>query len=320
MSEISSGMSTESADHLIPFDPNSLLPHPAGAGGLVPTGESCPPPLMWQEVLAAFHSESQPWELNRGSHRLIGRSWGEGPPLYLLNGFAAKSEMYALLIWLLRDSFRCVTFDTELTGAPRQKNKLDDFAADLLAAMDHHGDHSACLFAASFGAAVALRTAIDSPQRIAGLVLQHGIARRRLSWTERMLAAWCRGSGGTLKNLPWRRRVQEANHRRWFPPFDGTRFEFLVESTGSIPLALLSQKASALNSARLESRLSEVGCPVLLVRTEGQGPREEADLAILEKQLPNSRSEWLHSAGLHPYLTHPHRLAKLIKPFFLGNP
>ncbi len=287
---------------------------------LPPAGEACPPPLAWQEVLNAYRADSRPWELDRGPRRLTGRTWGEGPPLYLLNGFVASTELYALLIYLLRDSFRCVVFDTAATpGSRRSQPMVSDFAADVMAVADFHGDASLKLFAPTFGAVIALQAALDQPERVAGLALQHGFARRRLAWSERLLVGWCRGSRRSLATLPWRRRVQEFNHRRWFPPFDGTRFEFLVESTGAIPLADLAQKALAMHSVNLGDRLKEVRCPVLLLRTEGQGRLETAAHEILERGLPNARAEWLHSTGLHPYLTHPHRVAKLLKSFFLAE-
>lgn len=309
------------APKVLPTVPNVAIPAgvPVNAAG-VPTGEACPPPLVWQEVLQAYHADSQPWELDRGSRRLTGRTWGSGPPLYLLNGFAGTAEMYALLAYLLRDSFRCVVFDTQMKPESRRTRlTINDYAGDLLAVADHHGDASICVFAPSFGAAVALQAALDRPERIAGLVLQHGFASRHLSWTERLLARCCQGSQRPLQSLPWRRRVQELNHRRWFPPFDGTRFEFLVESTGKIPLMDLSRKALAMDAVNLQDQLPRVACPVLLIRTEGQGQLESTGHDLLAKSLPKSHSEWLHSTGLHPYLTHPHRLAKLLKPFFLGE-
>jgi pimeloyl-ACP methyl ester carboxylesterase len=315
-------VSLPDAPHAMPIPaPGALIPDgvPVDAAG-VPVGEACPPPLVWQEVLAAYHSESQPWELDRGTRRLIGRTWGEGPPLYLLNGFVATAELYALMVYLLRDSFRCVVFDTAVNPqSRRERPSLSDFAEDVIAVADHHEDRSVQLFAPTFGAAVALQAAMEHPGRITGLALQHGFASRRLSWSERLLAGWCRGSRRTLASLPWRRRVQELNHRRWFPPFDGSRFDFLVASTGAIPLTDLAQKALAVHAVRLEDRLRDVRCPVLLVRTEGQGQLETAGHAVLESGLSDARTEWLHSTGLHPYLTHPHRLARLLKTFFLDG-
>ncbi len=279
-------------------------------------GEPCPTPLVWSEVLAAYHSESTPWELANGSRRLVGRTWGEGPPLYLLNGFAATAEMSSLLLWLLRGQFRCVVFDSFDDGPARtSRPTMNHFAADLLAVADHHGDNAIRVFGASFGAAVALQTALEAPARISGLVLQHGFAARPLSLSERVLAAWCRRTRRSLSAFPGRRRVQELNHRRWFPPFDGTRFEFLVESTGSIPQAELANKALATARFNITSRLGEIACPVMLVRTEGEGPIEARCHSVLEQGLKNARTEWMHSSGMHPSLTHPHRLVKLLKTF-----
>ena len=288
-----------------------------------PSGEPCPAPLVWQEVLAAYRSESTAWELTNRSQRLVGRTWGQGQPLYLLNGFAATAEMFALTLWLLREVFRCVVFDTfeagfdtfEDSASRKSRPTMSDYASDVLAAADHHGDRTLNVFGASFGAAVALKTALESPSRITGLVLQHGFSKRGLSLSERMLAAWCRCSRRTLSQFPWRRRIQELNHRRWFPPFDGTRFEFLVESTGAIPQADLAAKALAVNGFDITNRLGEITCPVLLLRTEGEGGLEARSHAMLEQGLKESRTEWMHSSGLHPALTHPHRLVKLLKTF-----
>ena len=286
-----------------------------------PVGEPCPAPLVWQEVLAAYRADSTPWELTNGAHRLSGRTWGQGRPLYLLNGFSATAEMTALTLWLLREEFRCVVFDTRHDTSRRAtRPQMNDFAADLLAVADHHGDGAVNVFGASFGAAIALQAALEAQSRIAGLVLQHGFAQRRLSLSERMLAAWCRRSRRTLAQFPGRRRFQELNHRRWFPPFDGSRFEFLVDSTGSIPLADLARQALAVNGFDIASRLGEITCPVLLVRTEGQGGVEARSHTQLEQGLRGSRTEWMHSSGLHPALTHPHRLVKLLKTFFAPEP
>lgn len=300
--------------------PPALSANETPPAPLPPVGEPCPTPLVWSEVLATYHSESTPWELANGSRRLVGRTWGEGPPLYLLNGFAATAEMSSLLLWLLREQFRCVVFDSFDDGSVRKSRPaMSDFAADVLAVADHHGDNAIRIFGASFGAAVALQAALEAPTRISGLVLQHGFAARPLSMSERVLAAWCRRSRRLLSAFPGRRRVQELNHRRWFPPFDGTRFEFLVKSTGSIPQAELAKKALAAATFNATGRLSEIACPVLLVRTEGEGQIEARCHSVLEQGLKVARTEWMHSSGMHPSLTHPHRLAKLLKTFFLND-
>jgi pimeloyl-ACP methyl ester carboxylesterase len=281
-------------------------------------GEPCPTPLVWQEIREKFLNDSQPWEFARGPHQLTGHTWGQGPPLYFLNNFAATAELFSLAAWLLKDQFRCVVFDSTACDRRRighAKPLISDFADDLFAIADRQGDQRFSVYGAGFGAAVGLQAAINSPSRIDRLVLQHGFASRRLSLFERLLMSACLRSSQTLDRMPQRRRFQAVNHQPWFPPFDHSRFEFLVDSTGSLFLQDLARQAWAVNSFNVVSRLSEIDCPVLLLRTEGEGRMAAQSQEVLESQLKNQRTEWLHSAGQHPCLTHPHRVAKLVKSF-----
>ena len=281
-------------------------------------GEPCPTPLVWQEIREKFLHESTPWELVRGFHRLTGRTWGEGPPLYFLNNFAATAELYCLSAWLLKDQFRCVVFDSiahDRRTVGRVRPSIAEFADDLFEIADQQGDQRFSVYGAGFGAAVGLHASISSPHRVDRLVLQHGFASRRLSLFERMLMSACLRSSQTLNRMPQRRRFQAVNHQPWFPPFDHSRFEFLVDSTGSLFLQDLARRAWAVNSFNVVSKLREIECPVLLLRTEGEGRMAAQSQDVLESQLKNHRTEWMHSAGQHPCLTHPHRVAKLVKTF-----
>ena len=285
-------------------------------------GEPCPAPLLWQEIRERFLLDSTPWEVVRGRNRLVGRTWGTGTPLYFLNNFAATAELFSLTAWLLRDEFRCVVFDTSTVNhgaAGRTPPTMTEFADDLFAVADQHGDERIALYGAAFGAATALQAAIDRPQRVERLLLQHGFAARSLSVFERLLASVCHRSSGNLNGLPQRRRFQAVNHQPWFPPFDHSRFEFFVDSTGLLPLRDLARRALAVNSFNVVARLCEIDCPVLLLHTEGEGKVAAESQAVLERELRHCRIEWMHSAGQHPYLTHPHRVAKLVKSFCEPN-
>lgn len=304
------GESEHSHDHEV--DADSRDGHTDGAG------EPCPTPLMWQEVRENYLRDSVPWEMMRGPHRLVGRTWGEGPPLYFLNNFAATAELYSLIAWLLRDHCRCVVFDAvtnDRRAARQSKPSMSEFAEDLFLVADRLGDQVFPIYGAGFGAAVALQAAMERPDRVQGMILQHGFARRQLSFFERMLASLCLRSGQTLNELPQRRRFQAVNHRPWFPPFDLARFDFLIQSTGTLPLRDLARRALAIKSFDIISRLHTVRCPVMLLRTEGEGRLAAESQTILEQGLTKPRIEWMHSAGQHPCLTHPHRVAKTIDSF-----
>ena len=131
-------------------------------------GEPCPAPLMWQEVREQYLRDSTPWEIVRGPHRLAGRTWGNGPPLYFLNHFAATAELYSLVIWLLRDQFRCVVYDavtSDRRAARMTMPTMTEFADDLFLIAERHGDECFPIFGAGFGAAVALQATIMHPER-----------------------------------------------------------------------------------------------------------------------------------------------------------
>ena len=278
---------------------------------------------MWQEVRENYLRDSTAWEMMRGPHRLVGRTWGDGPPLYFLNNFAATAELLSLTVWLLRDQFRCIVFDSvthDRRSARATTPTMIEFADDLFAVADHHSDQRFSVYGAAFGGAVAIQAAIDQPGRIERLILQHGFAHRQLTLFERLLASICLRSGQTLDALPQRRRFQAVNHKPWFPPFDQSRFEFLVQSTGTLPLRDLARRALAVNSFNVVSRLEEISCPTMLLRTEGEGRQAADSQSMLEKALKQPRIEWMHSAGQHPYLTHPHRVAKLVQSFFQTGP
>ena len=281
-------------------------------------GEPCPTPLMWQEIRERFLLDSTPWQIDHGPHRLVGRTWGSGNPIYFLNNFAATAELFSLTAWLLREEYRCVVFDTFVNDpalARRTPPTMTGHANDVFAAADAFGDEQILLYGAGFGAAIGLQAALDRPNRVDRLVVQHGFARRNLSIFERLLAKVCLRSGKNLNDLPQRRRFQAVNHQPWFPPFDHSRFDFLAESTGTLPLRDLARRAMAVNSFDITGQLSSIKCPVLMLRTEGEGRIAAESQSVLEQRMKNIQIEWMHSAGQHPYLTHPHRVSKIVRAF-----
>ena len=192
--------------------------------------EPCPSPLAWQDVLHEFHRSSRFWTFNRDGHTITGRAWGEGPPLYFLNGMAGSFELYALLVWLLREQFCCVVFnyaDPIGSAARRRQRSVDQLADDLFAVAEHHGHDRFRLYATSFGGIVGLTAMLKQSARVEQAVIQGGFAHRSLSLTERLLIRVGRRSPGRLKHVPGHVAFQQHNHQRWFPPFDDSRWEFL---------------------------------------------------------------------------------------------
>ena len=283
--------------------------------------EPCPTPLSWQDVVETFRAESERWQFDE--HRLHGAIWGDGPPLYFLNGITGNHELFALSAYLLRDQFRCVLLDysgsdrDRLSESPRSYRSI---SRDLLAIADTLHDDSFCIYAAPFGTPAAIQTMIDHPSRIEQAILQTPFAApRQLSFTERMLLKVTRKARFPVRRIPGFARLQALNHASWFPPYDFTRWQFFLENTGHTPIGGLARRAKLLTDCEFGQQLGEIQTPVLLLRTEGEG-RQAAELADdVGRQLGNAATESLHTTGHNVFLTHPHRLVKLARAFFTGE-
>lgn len=291
----------------------------AGAPG-EPRNESCPQPLAWEEVLAAFREESDDWVLEHGCGAIEGRTIGNGPPLYFLNGLLGSHETYALLAWLLRDEFRCVLFDYPAAEYRRPAPgaagaTIDDVAGDLFAVADAHGDRRFDLFASGFGGLIALAALSQGGGRITRAMIHGGYAHRRLSALERLLIRLGRHCRGRLRILPALRTILRSNHLPWFPPFDQSRYDFLERNQLATPIREAACRAALLRATDLRPRMSGIAASILLLRTEGEGVAATACQQELEAALPRARVEWMHTTGLAPFLTHPHRVAKLVRNF-----
>lgn len=297
-------------------------PSPTAAPQPAEPSSGCPSPVPWRQVLEAFRTDADHWTLDRGRYQLEGSTWGDGPPLYFLHGLTANRELFSLLVWLLRDNFRCVMID--LPGSRRGKPmrgrlSAQDIAADLFAAADRHGDDRFQLFASSFSSIIALEALSAGQDRIERAVLQGGFAHLQLSLMERVLINLGLLMPGPLNILIFRRTIQAYNHRRWFPPFDAGRWDFYMQESGGVPMASIARRAAIIRDYDGRPRLGAIQQPVMLIRSEGEGIVSTAAHEELATGLPNAHTEWLHSSGHLPFLTHPHRLANLIRPFFLGE-
>lgn len=282
------------------------------------TPDGCPNPLGWSQVLDAFHAQSRAWTIDVDGLSFSGRTLGTGQPLYFLNGLTGTSDLLCLVVWLLRDTFRCVVVDYPTRMSPRAgrvRITPERLAAGLFAAADLHGDSALSLFATSFGSIVALTAMGARPARIDRAILQAGFAHRRLSALERLLCRLGRLVPGTLAKVPFLNTFERANHQRYFPPFDESRWEFFVENVGRTKIRDAAERAAIMVAFDYRRRLAEIPQPVLLIRSEHEGLVSAACNEDLESGLPNATSEMLHSTGPLAHLAHPHRLAKLARAF-----
>lgn len=289
------------------------------------SSEGCPPPLGWAQVLDEFRAQSEPWTVSIAGTSVRGRTLGRGRPLYFLNGFAGTSDLFCLMVWLLRDEFRCVVFDYPATAeGPKNGSPLtaDSLATLIFEIADSQRDETFSLFATSFGSVVALAALAADPRRIDRAILLNGFAHRDFSLLERLLSRAGRFLTGTLTSVPFRAAIHRANHEHYFPPFDHGRWAFSADNMAQTPIRDLAERVAVAEAFDCRPRLAQIEQPVLLVRTEYEGHVSAACQEELAGGLPHATIEMLHTTGPLAYLTHPHRLAKVVRTFLVpvGSP
>lgn len=278
----------------------------------MPPREGCPPPLQWQQVLAAFREQSLEWHTDTKAGRIAGRVWGEGPTVVMLNGLGGSHELFALCVFLLKANCRCVLLDYP-TGRRMTWPRLTDAVAEVF--HEFAGSDGGHLFGSSFGSALALETALRLGPEVRGLTLHAPFAHLPLTVFERTAASLLRWMPGRMQSAPLWQGLQERAHRLWFPPIDPTRWLFYLENAGQTPMAELARRFGVLSRFDVRSRLKQLATPTLLVHVEGEGETQARCREELASLLPNVRTEFLHTTGLLTFLTHPHRMAKLIREF-----
>jgi pimeloyl-ACP methyl ester carboxylesterase len=274
--------------------------------------EPCPTPLEWHEILRVFLEEAEHWYLDVDGERVLGRTWGSGPTLYFLNGLSGTHELYALLVWLLREDFRCVVFDY-----PDSSSVTIPALTELLPrVVELHGhDQPVSVYTRDFGSQIARWTAETHHGLIGSLICQTPILGLPLKGTERRLAALARHLPLRARRIPGRVMVQPRSHRIWFPPYDQSRFDFYLENSGQQSISGLSQRFLLCGDPIPDWNLETAPENLLVIRTEGEGAAQASAAECLASTLSHSQTEWMHTSGQLACLTHPHRVAKLVRDF-----
>jgi 3-oxoadipate enol-lactonase len=111
---------------------------------------------------------------------LWGRDEGEGPAIVLLHGVGANHTLWNAVIPDLVGSFRVVAPDLRGHGRtpapPGSEMTFDELARDVLGLLDAKGVPTAHLVGMSGGAFLALRMALDRPDRVKSLTMVSGAA------------------------------------------------------------------------------------------------------------------------------------------------
>lgn len=291
------------------------VPPPSAASASDEVHEPCPTPLAWQQVVRQVAERASDRAIDYNGHCIRARSIGEGPPLYFINGLLGDSELFSLTAWVLREEFSCILFD-----APGFVPDSVRSAANAFQAMtDALGHAKFSVYSAGVGCITVFGVLQEFPERLQAAFLQGAFARCRLSLAERLAASVGSRCPGTLASVPGSARILRQNHAPWFPPFDVSRWSFAEQNLLSTPIRDVAQRTRLLGKFDCRSLLPQITVPTMLIRCEGDSPIQVRAQDELEAGLPSAGTEWLHTCGRLPFLTHPHRLKAIVKGFVAEN-
>jgi 3-oxoadipate enol-lactonase len=101
---------------------------------------------------------------------------GSGEPIFLMEGFGAKKELWIAQIGALSEHFKVIIFDNRGTGKsdrPNEPYTMEIFADDINGLMNFLGIEKAHIVGKSLGGMIAQNFAIIYPHRVNKLVLMN---------------------------------------------------------------------------------------------------------------------------------------------------
>ncbi len=220
-----------------------------------------------------------------GGQRLRVDMAGSGPPnLVCLHGLVDRLEIWDKISAPLAERGRVIRADQRGHGdsdAPSGPYLRADLAADVAALIDRCAGGRAVLVGHSMGGIVSMATALDYPERVAGLVLIGTASQcneKVAGWYERIaLAGEKHGTGGLAKAIY------------------GEKTPKIV--TGDAQgIAHVTRMLKSLHEDPLTPKLAGIRCPVLLLvgETDPMGPKASS---IIGNQLSDARLEVIPECG-----------------------
>ncbi|MBS7250977.1 MAG: alpha/beta fold hydrolase [Candidatus Freyarchaeota archaeon] len=225
---------------------------------------------------------------------------GKGPALVLIHGMGGDSTEWSPLIPELSREVRCIAVDLRGHGKsekPNQPYTQDMFADDVAALLDTLKIDKAYICGVSMGGFVALKMALNHPEKVNGLILIDTAARippKSIEAGARWAKAFAeKGLEGYI----------EAEIKDIFHPMFVRRHKDAVKRfadsmrTRDPTTVSRIQQGYMKSPPALENEIKKIKVPTLIIhgREDEVVPVEEAE--FIHKQIPNSQIAIIPFAG-----------------------
>ncbi len=248
------------------------------------------------------------------------RDEGEGPPLLLLHGVGGTHTIWNDVIPALSPRFRVLAPDLRGHGRsvmPREATVgFADLKADLFRLLAAKGVDRAYLVGLSAGALLALRIALDEPDRVRGLVLIGGSVytdAHTRAITERWAEAYAQegAEGLTLRLLK----------DLYYPDWIEAHMEVIDQLGDQMRRADFRAPALWANEALTfdeRNRIAQLTVPTLIVQAMDDQVVDAAHGRILRQSIPGAQLRILAQTGHLVPIERPKETADAIATFVTG--
>jgi 3-oxoadipate enol-lactonase len=221
----------------------------------------------------------------------------ERPVLLFINSIGTTRDLWLPQVPALVGTYRVIRYDARGHGSssvPEGDYSIAQLGRDALAILDAEGARQVHVCGISLGGLTAMWLGVNTPGRVASLVLANTAARigSVQSWTDRIALVQERGMRG----------VAEMAIARWFSPgyrqrHDDvvTRYKRMVEGC---PTVGYLGCCAALRDADLREAISRINCPVLVVAGSTDEATPPEGLQFIHERIAGSKMLTLDAAHL----------------------
>jgi pimeloyl-ACP methyl ester carboxylesterase len=192
----------------------------------------------------------------------------DGVPVLMLHGYSDSCRSFEPILPHLPAGVRAIAVTQRGHGdasRPESGYGIRGLAADAIAVLDAIGLERAILLGHSLGSHVALRAALDAPERVAGLVLAGAYTTPSDVLYEFL------GEVDALTDPVSREFAYEFQVSTLAQPIPEEWLELFVAETAKLPVRVWHGIAAAMRASHLDAELQRIAAPTLLLH----GGRDE---------------------------------------------
>ena len=238
-----------------------------------------------------------------------------GVPVVLLHGGTDSWRSFEPVLPYLPSSLRAFALTQRGhgdAGRPAAGYHPRDFAADVAAFLDSQGLETAVIVGHSMGSTVALRFALDYPERIRGLVPMGAFVRYR---TNPVITEFVEDVVSGLEDPIDRSVAQEFQESTLAGLISPSFFEVAVAESLKVPARVWRDLFAGLLDDDHVARLDSIEAPTLLVWGDQDAFVPESDQETLLRTIAGSRLEIYRGTGHAVHWEEPARFAADLTAF-----